>query len=139
MEKPLGITVSTLLMSLVLVVGIIMLFASPLHPAPTRTLSPEMIVKFTHIFGLAFTVLVAVCVYFYWTGQDWARWLVMIDSVLKFFQIFHISKAFHTAPANGVLTLCEGILALFLLWYLNTAAIRTWFVARKTEPAAVAS
>jgi hypothetical protein len=139
MEKPLGITVSTLLMSLFLVVGIIMLFASPLHPAPTRTVSPEMIVKFAYIFGLAFTVLAAVCVYFYWTGQEWARRLVMIDSVLTLFQLFHISKAFQTAPANGVLSLSEIILAVFLLWYLNTAAIRTWFVARKTEPAAVAS
>jgi hypothetical protein len=135
MQKPTGITISTVLMCLFLVIGLVMTFTRPLPVMPSSAMSPSAMAGMVHIFAAVFTIIAAVCVWFYWSGQEWARWIVMADCVFTFFGLTHISKSWATSHLGAIVTICQVLLAIFLLYYLNTAPVRAWF-SRK-EPTAV--
>jgi hypothetical protein len=79
-----------------------------------------------------FTVVIAMgcaVIWFYWQGENWARLCVSACSVLAILNLTEWNR-----PKPGVIVLlmhamvaAEGILGLFLLYWLNTSKIRLWF------------
>jgi hypothetical protein len=135
MKKPTGITISTLLMCLFLIIGVITTFTRTVPvPATGGPVSTAGMAGIIHGFAIVFTIFAAVCVYFYWTGKDWARWLVMIDCVLNFFSLTHLVKTWNFSHLSALVSIGQVILSIFLLWYLNTTPIRAWFAGPKESP-----
>ena len=130
MQKPTGITVTTVLMCLFLVIGVVITFGRPLPIPSNAAASPSMIATFVHVGVVVYTLIAAVCIWFYWSGQEWARWVVMIDCLLVFISLRNIGKAWATSHLNAEVTICQVLLAIFLLYYLNTAPIRAWFSSK---------
>jgi hypothetical protein len=133
MQKPTGITVSTLLMAVFLVVGAVTAIIAPMPAMPQTPMSPSALTGLIHIAVIFFTFFGAVCVFFYSKGQNWARWLVMIDCLFTFVNLIHLHKTWQVSPLGGANLTGQGLLAIFLFYYLNTAPIRAWFLLPSTE------
>jgi hypothetical protein len=130
MARPMSVTVSALLMLLSLVLGLVM---SPTLPVPANvTISPVDDI----LYGCVFIALQILVIYFFWTAHNWARIVVLIWSswfllglvtlsLLPVPQVLH--RAFWGYPFF-VRTVGDSLLAIYLLWYLNTRATRAWFI-----------
>jgi hypothetical protein len=89
----------------------------------------------TSVFYVAYGACVLsalVVLWHFWNGKNWARWLVLATSVLA---LLNLSLLGEVTVAEKVLIVAEGLLALWLLYWLNTRAVRAFY--RKTEAGAV--
>ena len=78
----------------------------------------------TAVIAVSFVVL-----WFYWQGRNWARWLVLLTSIEALANL--------TALRSGSIYLiaviiAEAALAIFLLYWLNTRAVRAFFASSGT-------
>jgi hypothetical protein len=135
MQKPTGITVTTVLMVLFLISGAVLTFGRPMPAVPNSPVSSSAIAAFAHIGFAVYAVIALVCIWFYYSGKEWARWVIMIVSVLELLSLISIAKTFATSHAVGANAIAQALLAAFLLYYLNTEPIRAWF--SREEPTAV--
>ncbi len=85
------------------------------------------------IFSVFITIGYAV-LWFYWQGRNWARWLVMLTCLQCF---WNVKGLFHPRPLapriEPVMIASEAILAAYLIWYLNTPTVKTWFTSNRAE------
>ena len=65
-----------------------------------------------------------IVIWFYWKGRNWARILVLLTSLLSLYNLHDWTRS-GTMPRIMIGT--EAILAVFLLYWLNTRQIRTFF------------
>ena len=76
---------------------------------------------------VVFTILILigyVFLWFYWKGRNWARIAVLLTSVLTIYNL----RYWHHSNASGQLMIAsEALLGAFLLYWLNTAAVREYF------------
>ncbi len=83
-----------------------------------------------------FTILILtgyVFLWFYWKGRNWARIAVLLTSVLTIYNL----RYWHQSDASSRLMIAsEAVLGMFLLYWLNTAAVREYFktAAGPTDP-----
>jgi hypothetical protein len=98
-----------------------------------------------HPLGLFIIYTLFICggylvLWFFWRGSNWARWLVQITSLLALWNLWELRKPIPPQFQSGVqapMVTAEALIALFLLYYLNTGAVRTWFTpsaVRQTSP-----
>jgi hypothetical protein len=84
-------------------------------------------------FWIAFTwgvILVSyVVLWFFWQGRNWARWLVLITSVIGLLNLPFLAEM---RLVQQVVVVAEAILGAFLLYWLNTASVKAFF--RSTDP-----
>ena len=141
MPIPTGVTVSALLMMLAIVAGLVLSYIHVLRPgvigfAPSISISRATIL----LFYWAFSAVMAIVVYFYWNAHNWARILVLIDSVSCLMPVEYIHHKWVLDRFSGitfgytVLSFGRALLAIYLLWYLNTRAIRVWFAGKPVTP-----
>jgi hypothetical protein len=130
MSRPTGVTVSALLMLLFIVAGLILTYTHAVSTNGTIPISPSISTATSHAFIWGASAVSAIIVYFYWSAHNWARILVLIQSVLCL-------VPFHKQPHHqwvlvrlSVFTVGDALLAIYLLWYLNTRAIRIWFAGQ---------
>jgi hypothetical protein len=64
--------------------------------------------------------------YFYWTGHNWARMLVLIYSLLCVIPVRLVHHHWVLVRFSWIAA-GQALLAIYLLWYLNTRPIRAWF------------
>jgi hypothetical protein len=62
--------------------------------------------------------------FFFWDGRNWARWLILIGSVLNIFSLFTLGRA---SPLEGAVIVIETMLGIFLIFWLNTTTVRDYF------------
>ena len=132
MQKPTGITISTLLMVLFLISGAVLTFGQPLPAMPNSAIPSSTIAAFAHIAFAVYAVIALVCSWFYYSGKEWARWVVMIVSVLVLLGLINIVKTFAASHLSGADAIAKDLFAVFLLYYLNTPPIRAWFSHKET-------
>jgi hypothetical protein len=71
------------------------------------------------------TILIGyVVIWFYWRGKNWARILVLLTSLLCFYNLHSWTR--DGLPARIMIS-AEALLAVFLLYWLNTRAVREFF------------
>jgi hypothetical protein len=66
-----------------------------------------------------------VVLWYFWLGKNWARWLVLINCAVCFFNLFLLGK--HGAMAD-VMVVSEAAIAAFLVVWLNIPHTRAYFV-----------
>jgi len=78
-----------------------------------------MLVLCILVIGFGYWVL-----YKFWMGKNWARILVIIASVIALLNLI----LFQSQPTiNKTLFIVEAIIAIFLLYWLNTKNIKSFF------------
>ena len=92
-------------------------------------LNALMMIGDTGAFGLVFALVVIAVSYAvlwrFWQGRNWARWLVMITSVIALSNLAFVAAG-PSWPLRIVLA-AEALLGLFLLYWLNTKPVRAYF------------
>ena len=117
MSKPIGITVSALLMMLSLVAGLVIAY---IHGD-------------TSLIFWAVIIALSVVTYFYWTAHNWARMLVLIYCLLCLIPVRVVHHQWMLVRFSWIAA-CQALLAIYLLWYLNTRPIRAWFAGSPDAP-----
>lgn len=113
--RPKTVTFTTSLMAVLNILGYALLW--DLH-------SPRSVVIST---AVVFTILIAlgyVVLWFYWRGQNWARILVMLTSILCLYNLRGLSGANFVVK---VMLVGEAAVGVFLLYWLNTTSAKLYF------------
>jgi hypothetical protein len=122
MKRPRGVAITTGLMSITNAMG---LFDIDWQRPNAATL----LFIFRIFIAIGYAVL-----WFYWQGRNWARWLVMLTCLQCF---WNVKGLFHprplTPPIEPLMVASEAILAVYLVWYLNTPTVKTWFTSNRAE------
>ena len=129
MQRPIGVTLTTILMATNLFVDLIHPFFSKTLVVPQTTHTPHhtAVTIILHVALFGFEAIQALAILFYWLGRPWARWLVLGGCVLYLTSLKDLHLFWHHAHFATVTTLAAGALAVFLLWYLHTRHVRQWF------------
>ena len=80
-----------------------------------------------------FTILIVIgylVLWFYWKGRNWARILVLLTSLLCFYNLRYWNLR---GAVERVMLGAEAVLAIFLLYWLNTRRVRAFFIAPKSD------
>jgi hypothetical protein len=88
---------------------------------------PKALVTF-----IVFTVFIVIgylVIWFYWKGRNWARILVLLASLLCLYNLRHWN---HSGLLERLMVGAEAMLAIFLLYWLNTRKVREFFIAAKS-------
>ena len=78
-----------------------------------------------------FTIFILVgyiVIWFYWKGRNWARILVLLTSLLCLCNLLFFPRA---GSAERVMIGAEALLAVFLLFWLNSRNVKSYFRATK--------
>ena len=123
-ERPKGLTVTAVLMSITNALGWLTVDWSKPHATAIFSV-------FTVFFLVGYVVL-----WFYWKGRNWARILVLLTCVLSIYNLrFFLKSAFIARVMIGA----EAALAIFLLFWLNNRHVKTFFRSSKDSPSTVNS
>jgi hypothetical protein len=68
-----------------------------------------------------------IVLWFFWRGKNWARILVLLNCFLCFYNVHDVHFFLRVNPVEKVMLLGEAVLAVFLLYYLNTRRARAYF------------
>lgn len=121
--RPQAVTATTWLMAILNALGL----AFMADPAPGPF---ELAVRFVNL--AVFVTAGYVVLWFYWRGHNWARWLVMITCPLCFWNLTGLP---HVNVVAQFMIIAEALVAVFLLWWLNTVTARGFFVKRRSQHA----
>jgi hypothetical protein len=75
-------------------------------------------------------------IWFYWRGRNWARLLVLLTSLLC---VYNLRYLFRGGIVEGVMVGSEGVLAAFLLFWLNSRGVKSFFHAPRDTRAVPSS
>ena len=136
MQRPIGITITAILMVVNIFVDVVLSLLSPTVAMPNADsngpgLSPFVIA--VHIALAVFLVVQCVVVLYYWLGRSWARWLVLVGCIFYLIGLKDLASQWHLhrSYASAGLTLGSAALAVYLIRYLHTRDVRDW-LARST-------
>jgi len=118
MSRPTGVSVTTVMMCATNALGFF-------YVNWTRPHAMFTFVVFAILIGIGYLVL-----WFFWNGRNWARWLVLLTSLLALWNLHYIGRP-QIGRIRTVTILFEAPIAVFLLWYLNLRPIRAWFRRQK--------
>ena len=116
--RPKGITETAVLMSLTNALGWLFVDWSKPHAATTFTL-------FTVFILIGYLVI-----WFYWKGRNWARILVLLTSLLCLYNLHYLHRA---GMVERITIAAEAVLGLFLLFWLNSHSVKTFYRTSKTK------
>jgi hypothetical protein len=63
-------------------------------------------------------------IWFYWNGKNWARILVLLTSLLCLYNLRYWHRP---GVASHIMIATEALLAVFLLYWLNTTPVKEYF------------
>jgi hypothetical protein len=134
MQRPSGVTFTAAVMVLTTILGTIGTLTGTLPALPSgSSASTEMMTTFVHASVFAGAIIGLIFVFLYWKGYSWMRWVVMIYCLFPLASLVSIQKTFAISPISGASVIINVLLAIFLLYYLNTEPVRAWFNGPKTE------
>lgn len=113
--RPKAVTLTTSMMAVLNILGYALLWdlRSP------RSVIVNIAVLFTVLIAINYVVL-----WFYWRGQNWARILVMLTSILCLYNLRGLSNANLIVKA---MLIGEAAVGVFLLYWLNTTSAKMYF------------
>jgi hypothetical protein len=119
-ERPKGLAVTATLMSITNAMGWAIIDWSKPHAGLIF-----LIVTITIAIGY-------VVIWFYWKGKNWARILVLLTCLLSLYNLRHWNDL---GTAGRVMIGTEAVLAVFLLYWLNTQTVKNFFGGRTASDA----
>ena len=118
--RPKAVTISTWLMAILNILGYAILWEPAAHK--TRFAVFFFITIFTLTIAAGYVVL-----WFYWKGKNWARILVLLNCFLCFYNVHDLHFVLRVNPVEKVMLMGEAVLAVFLLYWLNTQEAKAYF------------
>jgi len=116
------------------ILGVIGTFTGTIPiPDSTAPAAAAMAGSFVHgavVFG---AIISFVFIFLYWKGFSWMRWVVMVYCLFPIISVFSIKKTWGMSPISGASVIINVVLALFLLYYLNTPPVKAWFDGPKLD------
>lgn len=94
-------------------------------------ISPESLAAFLIFYGILAAASFVV-IWYFWEGQNWARWLVLAMSVLSLPNIALI-PSMTRVPA--IIAVVDAFLGVWLLYWLNTKRVARYFRSTPRSPA----
>jgi quinol-cytochrome oxidoreductase complex cytochrome b subunit len=131
-SRPIGVTISALLMIISIMTLLAMFW---IHPPPANGVAPNYLARSTdalQTWSWVWSLIFAIVDLFYWYGNNWARLIVLINSVVRLLALPWAHHHPWELTVRSVLVDGNAVLAIYLLWYLNTPPIRDWFNQRTT-------
>jgi hypothetical protein len=136
MQRPIGVTITAILMVLNVFADIALSLISPsVELANTHSSGPGLsaTVIIVHVVLIAFTVFQCTVVFFYWLGRPWSRWFVLVGCLFYLTGLRYLPRQWHQSHPSAALTVGSAVLAFYLIWYIHTDVVRAWM----TRPRAV--
>jgi hypothetical protein len=130
MQRPIGVTITAILMVFNAFADIVISVVAPHATAPNPhsggpVFTPVVIA--VHVALITCMALGFFTVWSYWRGRPWARWLVLAGCIYYLTGIRFLPSQFHRSPFGAALTIFSVALSLFLIGYLYTLDVRIWF------------
>jgi hypothetical protein len=122
--RPKAVTISTWLMAVLNILGYAIMWEPEAHE--TRLTVFFFIVVFTLTIAAGYVVL-----WFFWKGKNWARILVLLNCFVCFYNVRDIHFFLRVNPVEKVTLVSEAVLAIFLLYWLNTREAKVYFKRNK--------
>lgn len=122
---PKAVTISTWLMAVLNILGYAIMWEPEAHETRVTVF----------VFAMVFTLVIAagyVVLWFFWKGKNWARILVLLNCFVCFYNVRDIHFFLGVNPIEKVTLLGEALLAIFLLYWLNTRAAKAYFKRNKS-------
>ena len=119
-------------MALTICVDVATAFFPSARPTHTHTLgpvSPHVSLAIHAALG-AFVALECVTVVFYWVGRGWARWFVLVGCIYYLTGLKDVHSLWSHSRFTAIFATLDGVLAVFLLWYLHWTDVCLWFHER---------
>ena len=121
MNRPQGLLLTAWIMVALLVAGWLRSFYRvPTHFAYQH---PQWHLFNTVVF-VVLRIIAFVCIVYYARGRNWARIAVLLTSVLTILGLLQLR---HEDSLGKVMGAAWGLLAVFLLYWLNTRSVREFF------------
>ncbi len=92
--------------------------------------SQSSLAAFLILYGILAVISFAV-IWYYWHGQNWARWLVMIGAAFTFLNLATLSSFKTTGAAVAI---AEAVFGAWLLYWLNTKPVVLYFRSMPRRP-----
>jgi hypothetical protein len=112
--------------------GVIAILMCALTLATFLVRQPGYLARYT-AYSVVSAGLTLVVVWFFWKGKNWARWLVLAGSVLA---LCNLAWFWSASPPQRAYLAVQALLALWMLYWLNTRAVRSFFKRRVESRAA---
>jgi hypothetical protein len=122
--RPKAVTISTWLMAVLNILGYAIMWEPEAHE--TRLTVFFFILVFTLTIAAGYVVL-----WFFWKGKNWARILVLLNCFVCFYNVRDIHFFLRVNPVEKVTLVSEAVLAIFLLYWLNTREAKVYFKRNK--------
>jgi len=86
------------------------------------------------VVGVVITIFLTsyIILWFYWSGKNWARILVLIVSGVAVLDLVFLFYPRGNALLHDFSIIINALLGGYLLYWLNRAEARTWFRRQKT-------
>jgi hypothetical protein len=132
MTRPKGIEITTWLMVLSLILGLVYLAiiwnsVSGIHLKLGSKATVESVRNFRNFALLIFHGISIAVLFFYWKGRDWARILVLITCASTLYSLLKLRLYWQTSHFVAIEVILNAMLAIGLLWYLFKPDVRAWF------------
>jgi hypothetical protein len=69
--------------------------------------------------------------WFFWKGRNWARFCVLVMTVLSAINLLSLIHPQGIVVAYDSIVITWAIVGIFLLYWLNLADVREWFKSQK--------
>jgi hypothetical protein len=135
MQRPIGITITAILMVFNACADIVLTLLTPHAKTPEThfagaALTPLVIA--IHVVIVALFLFGFATVWFYWRGRSWARWVTFACCIFYITGLRLVPQQWHRSPLGAALTIFSALLSVFLIWYLYRLNVRLWFHERST-------
>jgi hypothetical protein len=117
--RPALLTPTALALSLINVLGVLLL-------DPSAGSFRAFLLVYVLLAAVSFAVI-----WFFWRGQNWARWLVLATSALS---LVNITSMPSLTRAGTILVVTEAGVAIWLLYWLNTKPVALYFRRAQWRP-----
>jgi hypothetical protein len=120
MTRPNGLTWTAVLMAILNTIGWSVIVArTKLH------MRIGLFILLILIFGIGYCV-----VWFYWKGRNWARIVVLLTSIVSVVDLISLASP---RTKNPIIVATWGVFGVFLLYWLNTRPVRSFFAPGKAQ------
>jgi hypothetical protein len=134
MQRPLGVTLTAILMALNIFVDVGHSFQTSSVRTPPidagGVTDPHMMLGI-HIAVAAVIALECITVLFFFLGYSWARWFVLAGCIFYLIGIRSLRMDYFHSHFIALMDVLQAALSIYLLWYLHTHDVRTWFARRR--------
>jgi len=127
MPKPNGFSLTVIVLWVLLALSVVVAVAMPASAATQSGALLAMAKTIVIVSSLIGAAVGAVIILFYSKGENWARWVIMVMSVLYIIGLLLNLHYWALIPGKVVFSAVQAVFGGYLLWYLNTPPVKGWF------------